>query len=167
MGFVCSWTCWICYVRKYTIQKNAWTYLGSDIYTFFYKQHFFSTQPQCCLTFSWIKLQMLLQCCLIHVTIVILKHILWTLFFEWAKILKTKFPKNRTFVINSLNFWNNQQNSWKNFFIVSIIDLHTWNSKVRSKNWEKWSFVFLLFENHFLWFKTKITFLALYWYLKN
>ena len=27
----------------------------------------FSTQPWCCVTFSWIKLQMLLRCCLIHI----------------------------------------------------------------------------------------------------
>ena len=31
---------------------------------FFNKQRFFSTQPQCCLTFSWIELQMLLRRCL-------------------------------------------------------------------------------------------------------
>ena len=32
---------------------------------FFYKQRFFfSTQPQCCLTFSWIQLRMLLRWCL-------------------------------------------------------------------------------------------------------
>ena len=42
----------------------------------FYKQGFFSTQPQCCLTFSWIEFQMLLRCCLIHITIIILRHIL-------------------------------------------------------------------------------------------
>ena len=33
---------------------------------FFYKQRFFSTQPRCCLTFSWIELQTLLRCCLIY-----------------------------------------------------------------------------------------------------
>ena len=44
-------------------------------YTFFYKQRFFSTQPQCCLTFAYIELQMLLRCCLIHVTINILRQI--------------------------------------------------------------------------------------------
>ena len=36
--------------------------------SFFYKQHFYSTQSQCCLTFSWIERQMLLRCCLIHVS---------------------------------------------------------------------------------------------------
>ena len=44
---------------------------------FFYKQRFFSTQPHYCLTFSWIELQMLLKCCLIHLTIIILRNILY------------------------------------------------------------------------------------------
>ena len=38
---------------------------------FFYKQRFFSSHPQCCLAFSWTNLQMLLRCCLIHITIII------------------------------------------------------------------------------------------------
>ena len=42
---------------------------------FFYKQRFFLTQ--CCLTFSWTELQKLLRCCLIHVYISILRHILY------------------------------------------------------------------------------------------
>ena len=44
---------------------------------FFYKQCFFSTQPQWCLTFSLIEPQMLLRCCLIHIKIIILRHILY------------------------------------------------------------------------------------------
>ena len=32
--------------------------------SFSYKQRFFSSQSQCCLTFSWIEIQMLLKCCL-------------------------------------------------------------------------------------------------------
>ena len=54
------------------------------LYTFFYKQRFFSTLPQCCLAFSWIELQMLLRYCLIHIscwlihiTIIILEHFLY------------------------------------------------------------------------------------------
>ena len=46
---------------------------------FFYKQRFFSTQPQCRLTFKWIELQMLLRCWLIHVSIVIMRHFLYLL----------------------------------------------------------------------------------------
>ena len=42
---------------------------------FFYKQRYFSTQPQYCLTFSRIKLQMLLRCCLI------LRHFIYLLYY--------------------------------------------------------------------------------------
>ena len=41
---------------------------------------FFSTQRQCCLTFSWIELQMLLRSCLIHMSIIILRHVLYWLY---------------------------------------------------------------------------------------
>ena len=43
----------------------------SSITRFFYKQNFFSTQPRCRLSISWIELQMLLGYCLIHITIII------------------------------------------------------------------------------------------------
>ena len=50
-------------------------------YTFFlYKERFFSTQPCSCLTFSWIELQILVRCCLIHVSIVIMRHFLYLLY---------------------------------------------------------------------------------------
>ena len=50
-----------------------------DIHAF-YKQHFFSAQPQCCLTFSWIELQMLLRCCLVHIAVIMLRHILYLVY---------------------------------------------------------------------------------------
>ena len=43
---------------------------------FFYKQRFFSTQASCCLTFSWIELQMLL----IHKSIIILRDFLYLVY---------------------------------------------------------------------------------------
>ena len=50
-------------------------------YTLFYKQRFFSTHPQCSLTFSWIKLKMLFRCCLIHIhIIIILRHFSYLLY---------------------------------------------------------------------------------------
>ena len=52
----------------------------SEAQAFFYKQHYFSIQPQCCLIFSWIKLQMSLRCCLINVSIFILRHFLYFLY---------------------------------------------------------------------------------------
>ena len=48
----------------------------SKITRIYYKLSFFSTQPQCSLTFSWIQFQMMLMCCLLHVTIIILRQIL-------------------------------------------------------------------------------------------
>ena len=48
--------------------------------TFFISNAFFSTQPQCCLTLSWIEFQMLLRCCLIHITIIVLRHFLYLLY---------------------------------------------------------------------------------------
>ena len=38
---------------------------------------FFSIQPQCC--FDWLELQMLLRCCLINISITILRHCIFTL----------------------------------------------------------------------------------------
>ena len=46
---------------------------------FFYKQHFFSTQPQCCLTFSWFGFQVLLRCCLVHISIIIISRPIFTI----------------------------------------------------------------------------------------
>ena len=46
----------------------------------FLAARFFSTQPQCCLTFSWIKPQMLLRCCLVHISIIIMRHFLYFLY---------------------------------------------------------------------------------------
>ena len=43
--------------------------------TLFFKQRFFSTHTQCCLTFSWTELQRLLMCCLIHLSIIRLRHL--------------------------------------------------------------------------------------------
>ena len=49
------------------------------------KYTLFSTQPQCCLTFSWIELRMLLRCCLIQTSIVIMRHFLYLLY--WCPCL--------------------------------------------------------------------------------
>ena len=51
------------------------------LHAFFYKQRFFSTQPPCCLNFSWIEPQMLLRCCLVHISIIIMIHFLYFLYF--------------------------------------------------------------------------------------
>ena len=61
--------------------------------TLFYKQSFFSTQSKCRLTFLWIKLQMLLRCCLIHIIIIILRHFFFYLWFLFV-FIKTKKIQN-------------------------------------------------------------------------
>ena len=40
---------------------------------------FFSTQPHCCLTFQWIQHQMLHSYCLMHTTIIILRHFIFSI----------------------------------------------------------------------------------------
>ena len=47
---------------------------------FFYKQRFFSTQPQCCFTFPQIELQILLRCWLIHINIIKSRQIFFLLY---------------------------------------------------------------------------------------
>ena len=47
---------------------------------FFIGNAFFSTQPQRCLSFSWIELQIVLRGCLIHVTIIMPRHILYLVY---------------------------------------------------------------------------------------
>ena len=46
-----------------------------SVCTLFFINSVFSTPSQCCFTFSWIELQMLLRCCFIHITIIIMRHI--------------------------------------------------------------------------------------------
>ena len=61
-------------IRKFSTKRR-------QIYTlFFYMQRFFSTQPQCSLTSPWIELQMLLRCCLVHISIVLLNTFLFSIF---------------------------------------------------------------------------------------
>ena len=45
----------------------------------FYKQHFFYLASML-LNFSWIELQVLLSCCFIHISIIILRHILYLVY---------------------------------------------------------------------------------------
>ena len=62
--------------RKNRKQKCNLKFRFRALQASFDKQHPFWTQPQYCLTFPWIELQMLLGCRLIHITIITLRHIL-------------------------------------------------------------------------------------------
>ena len=70
-------TYWECFPGKILEQLSQKTLANGGFYNYmlFYKQRFFFNSA-CCLTFSWIELQMLFRCCWIHITIIILKHIL-------------------------------------------------------------------------------------------
>ena len=47
---------------------------------FFLYAMLFSNSVSVLLIFSWIELQMLLRCCLIHISIIIVRHFLYTLY---------------------------------------------------------------------------------------
>ena len=65
-------------IRSTLIQIHFYWYLS--LHVFFISNAFFSTQPQCFLTFSWIELRMLLRCCLINENISILRHFWYSLY---------------------------------------------------------------------------------------
>ena len=58
----------------------TWTKLVNSVRAFFISNAFFATQTQCCLTFSWIELQMLLRFSLIHIATMILRHIFYLVY---------------------------------------------------------------------------------------
>ena len=67
--------------KEFKLEPVHVNFLRNGNYThFFIRKAFFSTQLQCCLTFSWIQLQMLLSCCLIHISIIILRYVLYLLY---------------------------------------------------------------------------------------
>ena len=63
--------------NQYLNRETGIKYLQFSSYTLFLKATLFfnfSTQPQCCLTFLWIELQMLLRYCLIHISVSSCRH---------------------------------------------------------------------------------------------
>ena len=73
------WSQWNALFITVERRKIAW-FKPSSLHALFYKQRFFSIQPQCCLTFSWIELDMLFMCCLIHKSIIVLRRFLYLLY---------------------------------------------------------------------------------------
>ena len=69
---------------KRTFEKTAHE-IGSIKHGLDITYTLFSTQPQCCLTFSWTELRMLLRCCLIQTSIVIMRHFSYLLY--WCPCL--------------------------------------------------------------------------------
>ena len=54
--------------------ESNWFLMVLMLDAFLKKQCIFPIQPQCCLTFWWIELQMLLKCCLIHIDLILPWH---------------------------------------------------------------------------------------------
>ena len=65
--------------KKLSFPLRIWSHLlkKSLMENLIFLYTLFSFQPQCCITFSWIELQLLLKCCLIHITTIIRRHILY------------------------------------------------------------------------------------------
>ena len=74
---------------------------------FFYKQRFFSAQPNFCLTFWWIELQMLLRCCLTHISIVIMRHFLHLLYLCPCQnlVLFMSYLCDLSFTLSPFSLW--------------------------------------------------------------
>ena len=70
-GYGKNFYLWRIYLERKTIVKRNWhtEFLAKLDVHLFYKKRFFLTRTQCRLTFSWIELQMLFRCSLIHITI--------------------------------------------------------------------------------------------------
>ena len=58
---------------------------------FFFRSNLFSTEPLCCLTFSWIELQMFLRCCSIQITIT---SLYWDTFFIFSIFVSMSRPRS-------------------------------------------------------------------------
>ena len=64
---------WMVAYFSISVRFTAKFELNFVLHAFFYKQRFFSTQSPCCLTFSWIQLEMLLH-------VIVLRHILYLVY---------------------------------------------------------------------------------------
>ena len=71
--FLSVYFCFACHIYAHAQFFGKIKTNGSRLLNYrflFNKQCSCTTHPQCCLTFSWIELQMLLSCCLMHVGII-------------------------------------------------------------------------------------------------
>ena len=102
------------------------TKLFAKIDAFFISNAFFFNSASVLLTFSWIELQMLLRCCLIHVAIIILRHILYLVYLcPWLGLGQFMSYLCDQFFISSLIFIViNHATSFKQtyFFLVHFLE---------------------------------------------
>ena len=98
---------------------------------FFYKKPFFSIQPRCCLNFSWIELQILFSCCLVHISIIILRRFSYLLYFCPCLMSRSK-----------------------SIYIISIWSIYRWNIKYIFI----FIFIFIMTDHVILWIRTNLFF---------
>ena len=108
----------------------------------FFKQCFISTHPQCCFTFSWIDLQMLLRCCLIHVSITILRQFLRFLYL--CLCLRLFLPYLLWSIFHAHFHYNQPQNVFKTETLVffsyneNVFYYFGWKRGSRKRIVSKW-----------------------------
>ena len=109
---------------------------------FFRSNAFFFQRSLCPLTFSWILLQVLLRCCLVHTAITILKHILYLVYSYLCLGLGLSYLCNLFFIFSLVFIVINHITSFKQtylffalfftFFRMSLIIFGWW------RRWRKW-----------------------------
>ena len=96
-------------------------------YTFFYKQRFFSSWTQCCLTFSWIELNMMLRSWLIYISTIILGRFLYLVYLCPCLdlLLFMSYPCNLFLILFSFSWWFNHAISLEEtyFFFCTFLNI--------------------------------------------
>ena len=77
-------------IKKVTIWLFDWLSLNELVLLFidtlfFISNAFFFNSASLLINFSWIELQMLLRCCLVRVSIILLKHCIFTIFLSMSR----------------------------------------------------------------------------------
>ena len=116
---------------------------------FFYKQSVLITQPQRCLTFSWIGLQVFLRCYLIDVSILILRHFLYLLYLRPCLDLQSYIGYLRQTLVS---MWNSavRKNLNCHFFrrlLLALAKISFWGEDWSLGNNSMQFLDFLMFHN--------------------
>ena len=76
----CSSKCWnklLKYLNVFLLLLASELLLHGELHASFISNAFFANQRQCCFTFSYTELQMLLTCYLLHIRLIILRHFIF------------------------------------------------------------------------------------------
>ena len=104
----------------------------NDVHAFFISNAFFSSQTQYQLYFSWLELQILFRCCIMHTSIIILSSIFSN--FSLVLLMKVLLIKKRVFQFTVINLWC--MGLWF-YYIRKFFTLKFKNERVGSMHVEK------------------------------